>query len=148
MTLNELMIKYNFISKVLLRDGDKELGKDLKVKIMTMRIKMGKVKKEFDEDLQEAVKGLTPEGYQELYVKKDKTKEEEAQLEKWDKQINDEYNSFIDQRGKEEVNLDTSITEDEFLEILETNAGSDVEINGQTIKAADFLEIFHSLFVE
>lgn len=30
MTVNEVMIKHNFITKVLLRDGDRELSKDLK----------------------------------------------------------------------------------------------------------------------
>ena len=29
MTVNEMMVKHNFITKVLLRDGDKELSKDL-----------------------------------------------------------------------------------------------------------------------
>ena len=33
MTTNEALIKQNFISKVLLKQGDKELAKDFKVKI-------------------------------------------------------------------------------------------------------------------
>lgn len=147
MTINEVMVRHNFITKVLLRDGDKELSKDLKVKLMTMRIKLGKIRKELEEDLQEVVKTLTPEGYQELVMKPDRTEEETAQVEAWNKQINEEYNAYVDKRGKEEVDVDTTLTEDEFAEIIEVNAGNDVEINGQKLNAADFLEVLYSLFV-
>lgn len=147
MTINEVMIRHNFITKVLLREGDKELSKDLKVKLMGMRIKFGKIRKELEEDLQEAVKTLTPEGYQELAAKPDKTEEEKAQVEAWNKQINEEYNAYVDKRGKEEVEVDAKLTEEEFAEIVEVNAGNDTEVNGTKVKAADFLEILYSLFV-
>ena len=147
MTVNEVMIKHNFITKVLLREGDRELSKDLEVKLMSMRIKLGKVRKELEEDLQEVVKNLTPSGYQELIMKIDKTEEDKAQVEAWNKQINEEYNAYVDKRSKEEVDIDTAITEDEFGEIIEVNAGNDTEINGTKISAADFLEVLYSLFV-
>lgn len=147
MTVNEMMVKHNFITKVLLRDGDKELSKDLKVKLMSMRIKLGKVRRELEDDLQEAIKNLTPNGYQELIMKIDKTEEDKAQVEAWNKQINEEYNAYVDKRSKEEVDIDTTITEDEFGEIIEVNAGNDTEINGTKISAADFLEVLYSLFV-
>lgn len=148
MTANEALIKQNFISKILLKNEDKELSKSLKVKIMQMRIKLGKVRKEFDEDVQEAIKGFTPEGYSEMAQKANKTEEETKQLEDWNKQIQDEYNEFIVKRGQDEVVVDTKLTEDEYNEILEVNAANDVEINGQKINAADFLEILYTLFVE
>lgn len=148
MTANEALIKQNFISKILLKSGDTELSKSLKVKIMQMRIKLGKVRKEFDEDVQEAIKGFTPEGYSELVQKTNKTEEETKQVEDWNKQIQDEYNEFIVKRGQDEVVVDTKLTENEYNEILEVNAANDVEINGQKINAADFLEILYTLFVE
>ena len=142
-----MMVKHNFITKVLLRDGDKELSKDLKVRLMSMRIELGKVRKQLEEDLQEAVKELTPKGYQELIMKKNKTEEDKAQVEAWNKQINEEYNAYVDKRGKEEVQIDTTLSEDEFAQIIEVNAGNDVEINGTKLNAADFLEVLYSLFV-
>lgn len=142
-----MMIKHNFITKVLLRDGDKELSKDLKVKLMGMRIELGKIRKQLEEDLQEAVKELTPKGYQELIMKENKTEEDKAQVEAWNKQINEEYNAYVDKRGKEEVQIDTTLSEDEFAQIIEVNAGNDVEINGTKLNAADFLEVLYSLFV-
>ena len=36
---------------------------------------------------------------------------------------------------------------DEYSEILETNSSNDVEINGQKIKAPDFLEAIYEIFV-
>ena len=142
-----MMVKHNFITKVLLRDGDKELSKDLKVRLMSMRIELGKVRKQLEEDLQEAVKELTPKGYQELIMKENKTEEDKAQVEAWNKQINEEYNAYVDKRGKEEVQIDTTLSEDDFAQIIEVNAGNDVEINGTKLKAADFLEVLYSLFV-
>lgn len=142
-----MMVKHNFITKVLLRDGDKELSKDLKVRLMSMRIELGKVRKQLEEDLQEAVKELTPKGYQELIMKENKTEEDKAQVEAWNKQINEEYNAYVDRRGKEEVQIDTTLSEDDFAQIIEVNAGNDVEINGTKLNAADFLEVLYSLFV-
>ena len=43
--------------------------------------------------------------------------------------------------------IDDKITEDDYNEILDINAGNDVTINGQTIKAADLMEAFYELFV-
>lgn len=148
MTTNEALVRQNFITKVLLKDGSDELSKGLKVKIMGMRIKLAKVRKEFDEDVQEAIKGFTPEGYAELAQKNEKTDEENAKLVEWNKQIEAEYNEYIKNRGQEEVSIDTKLTEDEYNEILEVNAGNDIEINGQKLIAADFLEVLYSLFVE
>lgn len=142
-----MMVKHNFITKVLLRDGDKELSKDLKVRLMSMRIELGKVRKQLEEDLQEAVKELTPKGYQELIMKENKTEEDKAQVEAWNKQINEEYNAYVDKRGKEEVQIDTTLSEDDFAQIIEVNAGNDVEISGTKLNAADFLEVLYSLFV-
>lgn len=142
-----MMVKHNFITKVLLRDGDKELSKDLKVRLMSVRIELGKVRKQLEEDLQEAVKELTPKGYQELIMKENKTEEDKAQVEAWNKQINEEYNAYVDKRGKEEVQIDTTLSEDDFAQIIEVNAGNDVEINGTKLNAADFLEVLYSLFV-
>ena len=148
MTTNEALIRQNFISKILLKSGDNELSKSLKVKIMQMRIKLAKVRKEFDEDVQEAIKGFIPDGYTELTQKQDKTEEEISKVDSWNKKIQDEYNEFVVKRGQDEVVVDTKITEDEYNEILEVNAANDIEINGQKINAADFLEILYTLFVE
>lgn len=148
MTANELMVRQNFLNKVLLKDGDNELSKDLKVKIMRLRIKLSKIRKEFDEDVQEAAKGFMPEGFQQLAQKQDKTEEEQKLFNEQNAKLNDEYNAYVLKRSQETVDgIDTKFTDAEYNEILEVNAGNDVEINGQKLSAPDFLEVFYSLFV-
>lgn len=148
MTTNEALVKQNFITKLLLKNGDASLPKDLKVKVMNMRIKLGKVRKDFDADVQEAIKDLTPEGFEDLAQKKDRNEEEEAKFEEQNKKLNEDYQAFIVERGKDNIDIETKLTEDEYAQILEVNADNDVEINGQKINAADFLEILYTLFVE
>jgi hypothetical protein len=77
-----------------------------------------------------------------------KTDEDVKKVDAWNKQIQEDYNEFVIKRGQDEVVLDTKLTEDEYNEILEVNAANDVEINGQELSAADFLEILYTLFVE
>ncbi len=148
MTINEVMIRHNFISKILFKDGDSSLSKSLKVKIMSMRIEYGKIRKQLEEDLKEFVDTLTTDDMRILASKVNKTPEEEAQIASWNKQINEDYNAYVDKRGKEEVNVtNISLTEDEYNQIVEVNAGNDVEINGTKLNAPDFLEVIYSLFV-
>lgn len=148
MTTNEVLARHNFITKVQFKDGDAQLSRELRVKIMAMRIEYSKIRKAFDADLQEFVQSATPEGFQELQAKTDKTEEERKQLEEMVDKLNSEYNEYVVTRGKEEVNItNKSLTEDEYNQIMEVNTGNDVEINGQQLSAADFLEILYTLFV-
>ena len=150
MILNELLTRQNVITKVELKDGEKELSKGLKVKIMRIRLAYNKVKKALDEDVKEFVDQLTTEEYKELAVKQNKTEEEEARYNELSSKINSDYMEFINQKGFEEVNesIDDNFSEDEYNEILEVNAGNDVTINGNDLKAADFLEAFYEIFVK
>lgn len=149
MTTNEVLTKHNFVSKLVLKNGNDELSKDLKVKIMKMRIEYSKIRKQFDDDLQEFVKDLASDRFKELQQKNDRTDEENAELNDLTNKINSEYNSYIVSRSNDEVNcIDYTFSEDEYNEILEVNADNDVEINGTKISAPDFLEILYSLFVK
>lgn len=148
MTTNEALVKHNFITKIILKNGDESLTKELKVKVMNMRIKLGKVRKDFDNDVQEAIKDLTPDGFPELAQKSERTEEEEAKLQEMNKKLNEDYQAFVIERGKDEVDVVATFTEDEYAQILEVNADNDVDINGQKLSAPDFLEAIYSLFVE
>ena len=148
MTINEVMIRHNFISKILFKDGDSSLSKSLKVKIMSMRIEYGKIRKSLEEDLKEFVNSLTTDDMKILASKPDKTPEEINQIQSWNNQIKDEYNTYISKRGKEEVNIiNDTFTEDEYNQIVKVNTENDVEINGTHLNAPDFLEVIYNLFV-
>ena len=147
MTLNEVLIRHNFITKLLLKDGNSELTKELKVKIMGMRIALSKFRNQFDQDAQEAIQGFKPSDFDVLAQKQDRTSEEEKELKEMSDKLTEEYNAFIIAKGNELVSFDKKFTEEEFGEIMEVNADNDVEINGNKLNAADFLEVIYGLFV-
>ena len=149
MTTNEVLTRHNFVSKLLLKDGDKELSRDLKVKVMGMRIEYGKIRKQFDEDVQEFVKGLNSDKLTELQQKGDRTEAEEKELQELTDKLNGDYRACVDSRLKEDVAVsDKKFAEDDYAELVEVNAGNDVEINGTKLQATDFLEILYTLFFE
>lgn len=149
LTTNEVIVRHNFISKVLFKDGDASLSKDLKIKVMSMRIEYGKIHKVFDDDVQEFTKGITSERFNELASKTDRTEAETKEYQDLINQYNAEIQQYIANRAEEEIAVnDYSLTEEEFNEILEVNASNDVVINEQEIQAPDFLEAIHSIFVD
>jgi hypothetical protein len=150
MTLNDLLTKQNVITKLILKDGNKELSKELKVKIMRVRMAYNKVKKQFDEDSREFTNQIVTDELKNLVNKPDKTEEEEKRFRELNDKANAEYQEYLIQKGLEEVTtpIDDTFTLDEYSEILDVNAGNDVEINGNKIKAADLMETFLDLFVK
>lgn len=150
MVLNDVLTKQNVITKILLQDGDKELSKALKVKIMRIRMAYNKVKQKFDSDTQEFTKELVPAELQELANKQDRTSEEESRFNELNNKINSEYQEFLIQKGNEEIvdAIDDTFTIGEYSDILDVNSGNNVEINGNKIAAVDFMEIVYNLFVK
>ena len=151
MTTNEVLHKQNFLSKVLLKDGDVELTRSLKVKIMAMRIEYAKIRKQFEADLQEFVKDLPTDEFKQLQQipEGDRTEEQQTRYQELLDKINGDYNAYVQTRSMEEVDVkNKSLTEDEYFELVNVNANNDVEINGTKLSSADFLEILYSLFVE
>lgn len=150
MILNDLLTKQNVFTKIILKDGEKELSKELKVKIMRIRMAYNKAKKNFDTEVQEFTEELVTDEFKELNNKTDKTPEEEARFNELNTLINSEYQEFLIQKGKEEVtiNVDDTLTIEEYSDILDINSGNDVEFNGNKISAVDFMEVIYDLFVK
>lgn len=149
MILNDLLTKQNVFTKLVLKDGEKELPKELKVKVMRTRMAYTKAKKAFDAEVQEFTEELVSDEFKELSNKSERTSEEDARLKELTDAINADYQEFLIQKGKEEVEaIEDTFTMDEYSEIVEVNAGNDVEINGNKIPAVDFLEIVYDLFVK
>ncbi len=149
MILNELLTRQNVITKIELKDGEKELPKELKVKIMRIRLAYNKVKKAFDEDVKEFVDQIATDEYKQLAQKTDRTEEEEKRYNELNVKINSDYIEFVNQKGQEEIseNIDDKLSENDYAEILDVNSGNNVNINGNEIKAADLMEAFYELFV-
>ena len=149
MVLNDLLTRQNVFTKILIKDGDKELPKELKVKVMRIRMAYTKMKKNFDAELQEFIDELMSPEFKELNGKAERTSEENTRLSELTEKMNSEYQVYIEQKGKEEIEeINDALTEDEYADIVEVNAGNVVEINGMKIPAIDFLEVVHDLFVK
>ena len=149
LTTNDVIIRHNFITKVLFKDEDAQLSRDLKVKVMSMRIEYGKVQKAYAADVQEFTNSIMTDRFNELQQKADRTKEETEELQKLINQYNDEIGEYSRKRAMDEVEVkDFSFTIDEYNEILEVNADNDVVINNINIAAPDFLESLYELFVK
>ena len=149
MVLNDLLTRQNVFTKILIKDGDKELPKELKVKVMRIRMAYTKMKKNFDAEVQEFVDELMSPEFRELNGKAERTPEENTRLSELTEKMNSEYQVYMEQKGKEEIEeINDALTEDEYADIVEVNAGNIVEINGTKIPVTDFLEVVHDLFVK
>lgn len=150
MILNEILTRQNVITKILLSHGDRELSKELKVKIMRMRMAYSKIKKQFDEDTQEFSKQIVSDELRDLANKSDRTPEENKRFNELNSKANSEYQEYLIQKGKEEIKdfTDTVLTDDEYADILDINSDGEYEVNGQKIKAADLMEAVYELFVK
>ena len=150
MTLNDVLPKQNVITKIILKKEKKKLSKKLKVKIMRIRMAYNKIKKQFDDDTQEFTNQIISDELRELANKSERTLEEEARFNELNDKTNSEYQEYLIQKGLEEVKdtPDDVITMEEYSDILDVNSGNDVEINGNSVKAADLMEIVFDLFVK
>ena len=149
MTLNDLLTKQNVFTKLVLVNGEKELSKELKVKIMRIRMAYAKIKKNFDEEVKEFTEELLTDDFKTLANSSERTPEEEDRYNTMSETINSEYQEFLVQKGLEEVNIpvEDTLTIDEYTDILDINSGNDIEINGNKVAATDFMEIVYDLFV-
>lgn len=151
MNFNELATKQNVLNALILKDGNNELGKELKVKIMRLRIAYKKARKQVDEDINEFTQDLLSEDAKAIQQKpeKERTSEEVAILEAAVNKANIEYKEFLTQKGLEEIpfSANDSFTDEEFDELTDVNVGNTVTINEHEIKTEELLEAFYTLFV-
>ena len=150
MILNDVLTRQNVFTKIVLKDGDKELSKELKVKIMRIRMAYNKIKKNFDSEIQEFAEEIMTDEFKELNSKTDRNEVEEARYAELTNKINSEYQEMLIQKGNEEISekIDDSLTMADYSDIVDVNSNNDVEINGNKIPAADYLEIIYDLFVK
>lgn len=149
MILNDLLTRQSVFTKLVLKDGEKELPKELKVKVMRVRMAYTKARKAFDDETREFVEELLSDEFKTLRDKPERTEEENSRFVELTNTFNSEYQEFLIQKGNEEIEgIKDSFTMDEYSEILDVNSGNDVEINGNKIPAVDFMELFCDMFVQ
>lgn len=140
MTYNEAISRYNVISNILMKDGDVELDRALKVKIIKTRTQLSKAKREWDLIIEDTVNQLKS-----TYEITDTTSQEE--IMKVEDKMNKDLQAVMNEQATMDVFIDLDLfTEDEYNDIVNVNVEHDAVINGQMLDSATLLELFHSLF--
>ena len=148
MTLNEALIRQTFIIHLIVKDDKSELSKDLKVKIMNMRVVLNRLRAEFEDACVKKIEELQSEEFKELAQIQNKSSEEESRFQLSLDKLNADYDDFVTAKGLSQVSFDTKFTWEEYEDIIEVNAGINPEIDGKILNALVFLEIIYNLFVE
>ena len=148
MTLNEALIRQTFIIHLIIKDDKSELSKDLKVKIMNMRVVLNRLRAEFEDACVKKIEELQSEEFKELAQIQNKSSEEESRFQLSLDKLNADYDDFVTAKGLSQVSFDTKFTWEEYEDIIEVNAGINAEIDGKILNALDFLDIIYNLFVE
>ena len=117
MTNQEMFLKRLTLLNIPLSLEGKELPSELKAKIMLMRVAYDKAAKAFDDDMQQVIKEIKKEGYderaqkinhmKEIDGKEDATKEEkkEADFNKETEELNKAYSEAYQEKMKEECDM-------------------------------------------
>ena len=148
MTLNEALIRQTFIIHLIVKDDKSELSKNLKVKIMNMRVVLNRLRAEFEDACVKKIEELQSEEFKELAQIQNKSSEEESRFQLSLDKLNADYDDFVIAKGLSQVSFDAKFTWEEYEDIIEVNAGINPEIDGKILNALDFLEIIYNLFVE
>ncbi len=150
LTLEEIVSRYNLIKNIQFEKDSQSLSKELKLKIIKMRIEYNKYKKQLDEDAQEFTKELVSDRYKELQQKYERTEEENIEYNSLEQQYNKDINDYLIGRSRDEIDglNDWWFNDEEYSEILDLNSSKDIEINGIKISAPDFLEMIYTKLVK
>ena len=149
-SINNAIVKYNLLNCVKYSDGeDYTLPRDLKIKIIRLKINFEKVFKEFNQYQTKAIEEIKTPRYIELLNKKERTPEEEEEAKKLLEEMNQDLRNILTQKSQEivDVNFDY-FSEDEFNSFLEININNSVEINGVKLPAEEYVMLFHTEFVK
>lgn len=148
MTLNEVLIRQNFINKLLIKNENVDVDKNLKVKIIMMRAELNKYKTQFDNDCLNKISELKTDEFIELDSLKELSDEQTIRIKELREQLTKEYNDFLIEKGKVEVDFNKKFTEDEYTQIVDVNSNNNVDVNGTPLDSLSFLEIIYTLFVK
>lgn len=145
LTLNNILLKYHLINSLLFIDGEYSVSRELKIKLIRYKFNFQKYFNEFNEIQQKYSEEVQTDEYKELVNTQVRTEEQDKRLTEVLNSINGEYNSLINEKLNEEIELDwyTPLTEDEFNQLLEVNVEHSVNINGTQLSGDQFVSLIH-----
>lgn len=149
MNLNDVLTKQNVFTKLVLTADNKELSKELKVKIMRIRLAYNKIRKAFDDEIKDFMDELLTDEFKELRDNQNRTAEEDTRFNTLLADIDESYKEFLIQKGLETVSdVEDSLSEEEYAEIVDVNSSNSVVVNEVTLTPEVFLEIIYEMFVK
>ena len=117
MTINDAIIRYNFLKKVVFSIEHESLSKELKVKLMKFRLELKKIKDQFENEMKDLAEELKTDEFKNLVAIESKTDEQIEFLNEQVKLLNEEYDLFITEKSKDSVTFNGKFTDEEFEEI-------------------------------
>lgn len=147
-SINNAVLKYNLLNCLKYSDESYNISRELKVKLIRMKLDFEKVYKEFNQFQQQALEEVKTDRYKYLVDKKDRTEEEEKEAVALLKELNEDLHKIVREKSLETVTVNFNhLNEDEFNEILLVNVNNNVRINGMDIPSEEYIELFHNEFV-
>lgn len=149
MTINNAVLRYNLISVMKFIDGEYSLSRELKIKLIRLKLDLEKIRDEFVSFQQKAMEEIKTQEYEELLNKENKTPEEVQHLEKITAELNEELGKLIQEKSNEMVNVKSFdyLTEDEFNQILSVNVENNPTINGSKLDFDTYVELIYKSFL-
>lgn len=149
LSLNEIIIYYELLSNILLKNEKYELPIELKIKVLQNRFSVYSNYKNYIEYIENNKNELFTDRYNELLNKKDKSDEEISELN----EIISDINIKIEKLSQEKLN-ETCIVkfeyfdDNDFEELIKTNIENYPIINNQQLTPEVFLQyIFDNLVI-
>lgn len=149
MTINNAVLRYNLIFVMKFIDGEYSLSRELKIKLIRLKLDLEKIRDEFVSFQQKAMEEIKTQEYEELLNKENKTPEEVKHLEEVTAELNEELGKLIQEKSNEMVNVKSFdyLTEDEFNQILSVNVENNPIINGSKLDFDTYIELIYKNFL-
>ena len=149
MTINNAVLRYNLIFVMKFIDGEYSLSRELKIKLIRLKLDLEKIRDEFVSFQQKAMEEIKTQEYEELLNKENKTPEEVKHLEEITAELNEELGKLIQEKSNEMVNVKSFdyLTEDEFNQILSVNVENNPIINGSKLDFDTYIELIYKNFL-
>ena len=150
MTINNAVLRYNLLSVMRFIDGEYSLSRDLKIKLIRLKLDLEKIRDDFVSFQQKAMEEIKTAEYEELLHKEEKTAEEVQHLEEITAELNEELGKLIQEKSNEMIDVKSFnyLTDDEFNQILSVNVENNPTINGSQLNFDTYIELIYKIFLK
>ena len=151
MTINDALIRHNILASLKYKDGEYSLPRELKIKLIKLKIALEKVFTDFNAYQEKCLAEVKTDEYNELIaIEEDKrTDEQKKRLEEVVGTLNNEMNELLFNKTMEKVEIPefAYLTQEEFDSVLEVNIENEVTINGTKLDGGAYVDLIHQAFM-